>query len=62
MALSMDSRGSVSLSPAIQAKGLLTFALAGFTLPLNTHAFLWTYGPLANLGIGGNGGIGIMFP
>ena len=39
MALSMDSRSSVSLPPAIQATGLLTFALAGFTLPLNTPAF-----------------------
>ena len=33
--------------PPIQATGLLTFALAGFTLPLNTPAFLWTYGPPA---------------
>src|SRR5580658_10810111 len=58
MALSMDSRSSVSLSPAIQATGLLTLALAGFTLPLNTPAFRdlpaapadhfsWTYGPPA---------------
>ena len=47
MALSMDSRSSVSLPPAIQATGLLTFALAGFTPPLNTPAFLWTYGPPA---------------
>jgi hypothetical protein len=45
--LSMDSQSSVTFPLAIQATGLLTFALAGFTTPLNTPAFLWTYGPPA---------------
>jgi len=39
MALSMDSQSSVSLSLAIQATGLLTFAPVGLTAPLNTPAF-----------------------
>jgi len=42
MALSLDSRGSVSLPPANQATGLLVFTLAG--LPPAEHASLgWTY-------------------
>ena len=49
MALSMDSQSSVTFPLAIQATGLLTFALAGFTTPLNTPAFLWTYGSPALL-------------
>src|SRR5208337_495297 len=38
------SQSSVSLPLAILATELLTLALVGLTVPLNTPAFLWTYG------------------